>query len=268
MGRFILFWKNIKWDDFMNKWHQSLLVVVVGFLLSGSAGLAGKKVFFPLRMSPAQRLALTFDDGPHEGYTEAILSALRAQGVKATFFVVGSQAKKFPHLVEKIVREGHEVANHSYTHTSLTKIPVKKAAEEISKPHQLLERLVGRPCQLFRPPGGRFNADIHQMVLQQGLDMVLWSVLPRDHTNPPEEVIISRVLSGVKDGGVVLLHSGVDSTVSALPKLISHLRDNGYGFYTVSDLIKEEIDEHILSEWYWPAVREDKHLTVERDAST
>jgi peptidoglycan/xylan/chitin deacetylase (PgdA/CDA1 family) len=196
-----------------------------------------------------RRVALTFDDGPHPDYTDRLLDVLRAGHAKATFFVVGSQAEGHPALIEDILREGCEVANHTYTHPNLTRLPRTALMNELDRTQSLLEQDGLTGSRFFRPPGGQFNARVLSAARRAGYRMVLWTVLPRDHERPPAEDIRRRVLAEASDGGVILMHSGVDSTLKVLPELLRELEARGYRCVTVGELLAGSRPTDPTSRW-------------------
>lgn len=179
---------------------------------------------------------LTFDDGPHAEYTEKLLKILRNCGVPAVFFVVGKQVEKYPELLEKIYLEGHEIANHSYSHRDLRTLSQKELTEELLKTHQLVRSLTGQEMKYYRPPGGQYNSGVMRIADRLNYTLALWSVFPEDHRNPPPEMIRSRVLKEIDNGGVILFHSGVENTLNVLPQLILTLKQQGYLFGTLSQI--------------------------------
>lgn len=183
-----------------------------------------------------KRAALTFDDGPHPGFTDRLIQTLGDNGVHATFFVVGKQAALHPNLVEKIFEAGHELANHSYTHRDLRTLQDRDLSEELDKTHRLVESITDQKMRFFRPPGGQYNERVIKEATDLNYTMALWTVLPSDHAQPPASVIVDKVVKGVKDNAIILLHSGVENTLTALPEIISVLKAEGYVFVTLSEL--------------------------------
>ncbi len=183
-----------------------------------------------------KRAALTFDDGPHPGFTDRLIQSLGDSGVHATFFVVGKQAALHPNLVEKIFEAGHELANHSYTHRDLRTLQEQELSEELDKTHRLVESITDQKMKFFRPPGGQYNERVVKEATDLNYTMALWTVLPQDHAQPPASVIVNKVVKGVKDNAIILLHSGVENTLTALPEIISVLKSEGYVFVTLSEL--------------------------------
>ena len=198
------------------------------------------------------KLALTFDDGPDPDWTPKILDILKAKGVHASFFIIGENAEANPDLVQRIVAEGHDVGNHTFTHPNLGDIPASLVILEINATQRLFEALTGRSMRLFRAPflgdaEPTTSDEIVPIEIAQSLGYVSVGlhVDPNDWQRPTAEQITERVLEQVNDpnpdvrGHVILLHnSGGDrsQTVAALPGLIDALRAKGYDLVPVSEL--------------------------------
>lgn len=221
----------------------ALVALGAALLLSMSASKINSSYLLPgheFKVAPTSKgeiprfCALTFDDGPDAKYTSQVLAILKDKGVRATFFVVGRHVHSYPEQVKLMAAEGHEVANHSWSHADFTKLSAKQQRAEMDKCSAELEKL-GITPHWFRPPYGAFNRTTTRQAGEAGLIPLLWSVDPRDWAEPGESVIISRVLKAVSNGGVVLLHSTHGQTAQALPRLIDKLRDAGYNFVTLSE---------------------------------
>lgn len=191
----------------------------------------------------SKQIAITFDDGPSEKYTPEILDILREYNVKATFFVVGKNAESFPEIVKSEYNDGHEIGNHTYSHPQMKAITTNQADEEIKKTQEIIEKIIGKPPKLFRPPGGYLNNSIVDKITSNGCKTVLWSWRQdtRDWESPPVEKIVNTVLSNLKDGDIILFHdynSHKSPTPEALKIIIPKLKERGYEFVTVSELVK------------------------------
>jgi peptidoglycan/xylan/chitin deacetylase (PgdA/CDA1 family) len=195
---------------------------------------------------PAERrIALTFDDGPNEPYTSQILDILRTEGVPATFFVLGENVEAHPDIARRIVRDGHTIANHSYTHSDLVFDTKARVRSEILKTEQAIERVTGERTRLFRPPYGYKDFFTVHQSQKLGYVMVQWSVTGQDWRRPGANQIVSNVLKGARPGSIVLLHDGDkwhrggdrSQTVAALPLMIRALREQGYSFAKLPDLL-------------------------------
>jgi len=182
--------------------------------------------------SPAAGIVrLTFDDGPVRANTPRVLDVLANYRVKATFFVIGQRARRYPRLVKREYREGHSVQNHTYTHPELTTLSPVETRQELRATNRAIKAAgVPRPHR-FRPPHGHTNARVRSVGASLGLIQTLWSVDPHDWADPPASEICSRVVTNVRAGSIVLLHDGSGSnTVDALPCIIKRLRTQGYRF--------------------------------------
>jgi peptidoglycan/xylan/chitin deacetylase (PgdA/CDA1 family) len=188
-------------------------------------------------LPPHPWIALTFDDGPHAGKTEDLLAVLREAQVPGTFFVVGKMADRYPQLVRQIAGEGHELANHTYSHPNMSRLSDEAVLGELEQTREVVKRLTGQDTHLFRPPGGDFSRRMVRLTSRAGYRMVLWSVLTRDVQGASPKFMAQRILKGADDGGIILMHSGMRSTLQMLPAVIAELRSRGYHFVTVSTLL-------------------------------
>jgi peptidoglycan/xylan/chitin deacetylase (PgdA/CDA1 family) len=183
-----------------------------------------------------RKIAFTFDDGPHPETTERHLKILSDYRVPSTFFVVGKRVEQYPELVQKIFSDGHEIANHTYSHRDLRRLSKAEVAFELEMTDRLVSSITDQKMKYFRPPGGRYDETAVEEGKNLGYEMVLWTVFPGDHANPSKDLICERVLKSVRENGVVLFHSGIENTLEALPGLIDSLRKQGYSFVTLSEM--------------------------------
>ena len=186
-----------------------------------------------------KEIALTFDDGPHPGYTPQLLAVLKRYNVKATFFVVGEQAEKNPELIRDEIAAGDSVGNHTYDHVSLVKIPQDYVSTEIKACGEVLDSITDKTPHLFRPPGGVYDPRIAETAEALGYTTVLWTDDPGDYASPGTDVILSRTLDKASPGGIILLHDGIQQTIDVLPQIIQTLRNRGYKFVTVDQMLAE-----------------------------
>ena len=186
-----------------------------------------------------QRIALTFDDGPHPVYTLQLLDILRRMHTPATFFVVGKQVEKNPALVQLEVAEGHEVGNHTYDHVNLTVIPPELIGYELDECDAAIKKATGSSARFFRPPGGDYDGDVIRDASKRGYITTLWTNDPGDFMRLPSSVILKRSLDHLENGAIILLHDGIPQTMEILPQLITEARKRGYQFVTVSQLARD-----------------------------
>lgn len=184
-------------------------------------------------------IAFTFDDGPWPKSTQQILDILKDNDIKGTFFWVGSALKNHKDIAKEVVNEGHVVANHTWSHR-YHKYSAAGATEEIESNNKLIEELTGVESPLFRPPGGVLDNGLVDYVLKQNHVNVMWSVDSQDWKASSDK-IIDNVLKQAKPGGIILMHDGGgdrSGTVKALPIVIQKLKEQGYTFVTVPELLQ------------------------------
>jgi peptidoglycan-N-acetylglucosamine deacetylase len=186
-----------------------------------------------------KQIALTFDDGPHALYTSQLLAILAKEKVKATFFVVGEKADQSPNLVLAEQAAGHSIGNHTYHHVNLTKILEADVATEIKACGESVQRITGQTPHLFRPPGGDYDTGVATASEALGYTIVLWTDDPGDYASPGDKLIVQRTLKTVSNGGILLLHDGIQETIDVLPQIISTLKKRGYQFVTIDEMMKQ-----------------------------
>lgn len=193
-----------------------------------------------------KKIALTFDDGPLPGKTEAILDVLRENGVRATFFMIGSQVEENAELARRVSDEGHEIGNHTFTHDGIRTKTQRELCREIIKTEEAISGACGRNPSLFRPPTGWCSATVSSAAKENGYEIVMWSVDTEDWQGRSAESIISTVLKTVRPGAIILMHDGIyrqSHTAEALSVLIPRLRAEGYEFVTAGELIETAMAE-------------------------
>lgn len=188
-------------------------------------------------------IALTFDDGPHPVYTEQILDILEKNGAKATFFVVGRNAESYPELIQREYNGGHEIGNHTYSHPDMNKISVDRAVEEILKTQNIIESITGKKPELFRAPGGIFSDELITNIEELECKPILWSWRQdtKDWCNVSVNSIVNGVVNNLQNGDIILFHDfnvKGSPTPQALELLLPKLKNLGYSFVTVSELLE------------------------------
>ncbi|MGF7060866.1 polysaccharide deacetylase family protein [Brassicibacter mesophilus] len=188
-------------------------------------------------------IALTFDDGPHPRITPQILSILKENDIKATFFVLGKHTESYPETLKMVADEGHEIGNHTYSHVDVSKISKDRVEHEIEGTQKIINEVTGRQSELIRPPFGFYNENLLNIASKNNLTIVLWSPHQdsNDWSNPGVRNIIKSILSNIENGDIILLHDYVEGkshTVEALKTVIPELKNRGYEFVTVSELIE------------------------------
>ena len=181
--------------------------------------------------------ALTFDDAPHPMYEPLLLDLLRRNGVHATFFVIGRNARAYPYFVRDMVAQGHEVGNHTYHHVRLPPLPVAEATQEMVLASQVIQGVTGKPVRYFRPPGGDYTPATLRAAEGLGLTTVFWTDDPGDFQNPGVDVLVERYAKTLRRGGIVLLHDNAPEMLQALPELLQIAEDRRIDLNTVGMLV-------------------------------
>ncbi|MEU6061282.1 polysaccharide deacetylase family protein [Streptomyces sp. NPDC047097] len=191
----------------------------------------------PVDCRQAKCIALTFDAGPGKD-TPHLLDVLKREKVPATFFLLGRKhVDRYPDVVRRIADEGHEVANHTWTHRILTDLEPDEIREELSRTQDAVARITGRKPTLMRPPQGRTDDAVASVSRELGLAQVLWSVTAKDYETTDSELITRRTVDGAERDGIILLHDIYDGTVPAVPGIIEELKARGFTFVTVPQLM-------------------------------
>ena len=185
----------------------------------------------------AKCVALTFDAGPSEN-TNRLLDILKREKVHATFFMLGKDhIEKRPAEVKRIDAEGHELANHTWSHQILTDIKPETAWREISRVQDAVRKITGKSPRLMRPPQGRTDEGVSKISKELGVAQVLWSVTAKDYQTNDSALITKRVLEQTERDGIILLHDIYRGTVPAVPGILKELKKRGYTVVTVSQLL-------------------------------
>jgi len=197
----------------------------------------------------ARQLGLTYDDGPNDPHTLRLLEVLARHNVKATFFVIGRYLKQRPDIARELVRAGHIVGNHTFSHPNLIFASARQTAMQLRDCEQALTDAVGEHSRLFRPPfGGRRPATL-KIARALGLEPVMWNVTGWDWKGKPSEYLERKVIQQIRGGDVVLLHDGSHAafgadrsqTVVATERLITRYKSEGYEFVTIPEMMEKSI---------------------------
>ena len=200
--------------------------------------VTGPKISYSSVTVSEPYVALTFDDGPHATLTPKLLDILKARHVKATFFVVGENAAQYPEILKRIVAEGHEIGNHSWSHPVFAKMSEGAVRSEVQRTQDAVTQGAGVTPTILRPPYGSIT-DLQRHWLNQsfGFHIIMWSVDPLDWKNRNSETVARRILAETRPGSIVLSHDIHATTVEAMPNVIDSLLAKGFKFKTVSELI-------------------------------
>lgn len=235
----------------MTKCRKVVLFALIAsvFCLSLSFSCAAREsVGVYSRASTSEKvIAFTFDDGPHPHYTDEILAVLAEENIHATFFQIGMNIAAYPEITRRVAAAGHEIGNHTYTH------PIGRAKdssiwqEEVRKTDALLEKLGIRTPTLFRPPQGKCPVGLSALLASTNKSAILWNIDTRDWEHRSAEEIVKEVEDHIQGGDIVLFHDfvgGESTTIPAIKKLIPALKERGYQFVTVSQLLDTYVSKN------------------------
>jgi peptidoglycan/xylan/chitin deacetylase (PgdA/CDA1 family)/GT2 family glycosyltransferase len=203
-------------------------------------------------------VALTFDDGPNGPFTTDVLDILRNEHVKATFFLIGMNARRYPELAARIAREGHVIGNHTDSHPAGFALGnVRNIRSEINRAEESIHAATGVYAHFFRPPQGIRSPWLMQVLAKDSLVAVTWDDAPGDWVPYSARQLVASTVAHAHPGAIILLHDGLNlarrpdrsATVAALPEIIHRLREQGYEFVTVPELLRSS-----PSLARWPAV--------------
>ncbi len=186
-------------------------------------------------------VALTFDDGPSAKLTPKLLDLLAAHHIKATFFLIGQNAAEYPEIVAREAREGHEVANHSWSHPNMGKMSDDGVRSQLRRTDDAIKSAIGKSPTLMRPPYGSITPRQKKWINQElGYKVVLWDVDPLDWRRPGPSAVCNRIVKNTRAGSIVLAHDIHPGTIDAMPCVLKELEEKGFKFVTVSELIGME----------------------------
>jgi len=181
-------------------------------------------------------IALTFDDGPGP-YTAHLLDVLDQYGAKATFFLIGSKVSSQANVVRSIHARGHQLGNHSWSHPELPKLPINQIAGEIDRTNDAIKQATGVTPAILRPPYGAVNGVVLEQLRARDMSSILWSVDTRDWADRNSDIVCSRAVAGARPGAIILMHDIHQTSVGAVPCILSALKQQGYSFVTVQGLL-------------------------------
>ena len=188
-------------------------------------------------------VALTFDDGPNPATTNQALDTLSKYGIKATFFVLGKNVSGNEEILKRMKADGHVIGNHSWSHPVLSKLSLDEAKKQITDTEDALTKVLGSSSKLMRPPYGAITDDIRNSL---DLSFIMWDVDSLDWKSKNETAILTEVQRQVKNGSIILMHDIHVETVHALPKVIDYLKEQGYEFVTVPEMLHSRLKSHEL----------------------
>ena len=187
-----------------------------------------------------KKIAISFDCAWGIDYTDTLLEIMQKNGVRCTFFAVEFWVEKYPEYAKKIVDAGHELGTHSKTHPYMSKLSVEEIKAELTSSALSIERVTGKKPNLFRPPYGDYNDSLIATARSLGLYTIQWSVDSLDWKNLSATQIATRVINGAKNGSIILCHNNGLHTAEALPMIFATLKNRGYQFVPIGELIYKD----------------------------
>lgn len=188
----------------------------------------------------AGKIAITFDDGPRGRITEEILDVLKENNVKATFFILGENGKRYPKILKRMKEDGHQISNHSYSHPNLKKMKMEDVKKQLQQTQNIIYNTTGERNKYYRPPYGAISKEQKEEIKKSlGLTSVMWNICPVDWDKKVTTDYISKFLiENAKNRGIILLHD-YKKTAEAIKIAIPEIKKKGYEFVTVEELYKK-----------------------------
>ena len=188
-----------------------------------------------------RKIAMVFDDGPIPGATATILDSLKKHGMRATFSVVGKNVKANPDLARRIIAEGHELANQTWSHADFSTLSQEQILEEVRRGEAAIFETTGVHARYFRPPDGKLSAEISELIRSEGYQILLPTFDSGDWRAPSPGVVRKAILDGVTPGAIILAHDSFPKSVAEMPGILEELSKRGFRSLTVSELTLEAV---------------------------
>jgi len=231
----IVFWNPVFWFVAV-----AWLLIFMVILIAGSARISSGMYIKAICQSDAVEkvVSLTFDDGPHPAFTEAVLDILKTHEIRATFFVKGRNAALFPDLIRRLHDEGHIIGNHSWSHHYFFDLfPARRMKNEIRETNLIIRDITGEIPVLFRPPYGVTNPAVARAVRDENYIVIGWNIRSCDTTLKDPIKIAQRIQNRLNPGSIILLHDNRKGSEKILKEVISIVKKNGYKFARIDELL-------------------------------
>jgi len=243
----------------MVKRIKKIILSLIIIICAGALGMALFTIFFDqavivrkdtIYQVPTREkvVAVTFDDGPSPVWTPKILDALKEARIKATFFMLGEHVEWYPDVARQVAAQGHEIGNHTYDHHGLLYYTPEELSREVNAAERIIFSVTGIKTRYFRPPKAWITAAEKKQLNNMGYQTVLWSLNSKDWVNFDDRYIVKYILHHLRPGDIILFHDsgGVfkteggnrKETVKTITRLARSLRERGYRFVTISELLK------------------------------
>jgi peptidoglycan-N-acetylglucosamine deacetylase len=218
-----------------------LLLIAYSLIVFWGCYYVGSNFFIKIvckASTDKKEIAISFDDGPAEGYTKEILEILKAAQVKATFFCIGNRIAGNEAILKQVHAEGHIIGNHSYSHHFwFDMYPAKKMQEDLNQMDSEMERVTGLKPKLFRPPYGVTNPNLAKAIINRGYTPVGWSVRSMDTVIKDGKKLLDKINEGIKPGALFLFHDTSKTTLEVLPEFIKEVKNRGYNIIPLDKLL-------------------------------
>lgn len=223
-------------------WYLFLIVTLLYSLFLVFGAIKIQANFFVKSINQAntvkKQIALTFDDAPVDEKTNLVLDILKTNNVEAAFFCIGNRIEKFPDVINRMHQENHIVGNHSYSHHFFFDLKsAKEMEDEMTKTDTIIENIIGKKVQFFRPPYGVTNPNLAKSIVSKKYHSIGWSVRSMDTVAKTEQKLLLNITNNLKSGDIVLLHDSVDITVNSLQTIIDTIKANGFEIVRLDKLL-------------------------------
>ena len=211
------------------------------FIAYASSAIQANYFIKSINAGKKKSIALTFDDGPDPEFTPRILRVLDEKNISATFFVIGKKAEKYPGLLQQIIDEGHEIANHSYSHNPMIAFfTTSRLTEDLARCNEIIHKTIGKTPAFFRPPFGVTNPRYATALRDNNLTSIGWSLRSMDTRTRNKSRLIDRIISKLKQGDIILFHDHLAVTADALGEIIEQIIDRDIIIQPLSKVINKE----------------------------
>lgn len=229
-------------------WLVFILIISITIFLVWASADIGSNIYIK-SICKADRedkvVSLTFDDGPDKTITPLVLDILKEYDIKATFFLIGKKAEKYPYLVKRIIAEGHIIANHTYSHSGFFPLSTKEnVKEEIKDCNVVIKNAIGKKSKLFRPPFGVTNPIIAKVIKEKELKTIGWSIRSLDTMKKKRDCVTKKVISKLHPGAIILLHDSCRDADVLLKQLISSILEHGYKILPLDEMLNIDVYEN------------------------
>lgn len=220
----------------------ALFAVIMGVAFTASSPAFGKSRKIPIYSvgTDEKKVAISFDCAWGTEYTDSLLQTMAEKDVKCTFFSVEFWTKKNAEYVKKIDAAGHDMGTHSATHPYMSKLDKATVIKELTTSSAAIKEITGKDVKVFRPPYGDYNDNLIECAEELGIYTIQWDVDSLDWKNLSAKEIYNRVVPRVKNGSIVLFHNNGLHTAEALPMIIDALKEKGFEFVKIYDLIYKD----------------------------